>query len=432
MHQWCSDCFGKQECLKSPSRLTKELAYLRMFEDYVTKQNALEFYTTFFVRQDPNQIRHLDNTIRLKNNVTILQAWALMNGGVDTVNAKLQDTNVFDQIENPSSLTNDDLKLLANIFSKPEIHGNNHGFILVPLCNFGSKVLKKCSSFQPNDVGGSKKCFTFNGNFSSQLKGAKIGPNLGLNFFLKYRMPIEFEYEEKIDIDLILHEPGTAPDIHGRTNTFIKIKPGKHYNIDTDATLTDVTESFKKMDLTKRGCKINENTNYHEINCYFQQLIDYSMKQCKCVPWYMNNQNYSVQACTLYGFTCFETTTNDKTVQEEMWKKCYPACTYIQYSINVNKIEEFKVDRFDYGEVKADVLGRVMEISTVDQKPPSFSLVKINFGNPRATVITQDAKVTFADMVGSIGGTFGVFLGISFVSLVDELEEWCLWLKRQF
>ena len=64
-------------------------------------------------------------------------------------------------------------------------------------------------------------------------------------------MPIEFEYEEKIDIDLILHEPGTAPDIHGRTNTFIKIKPGKHYNIDTDATLTDVTESFKKMDLTK-------------------------------------------------------------------------------------------------------------------------------------------------------------------------------------
>ena len=115
-----------------------------------------------------------------------------------------------------------------------------------------------------------------------------------------------------------------------------------------------------------------------------------------------------------------------------MWKKCYPACTYIQYSINVNKIEEFKVDRFDYGEVKADVLGRVMEISTVDQKPPSFSLVKINFGNPRATVITQDAKVTFADMVGSIGGTFGVFLGISFVSLVDELVEWCLWLKRQF
>ena len=31
---------------------------------------------------------------------------------------------------------------------------------------------------------------------------------------------------------------------------------------------------------------------------------------------------------------------------------------------------------------------------------------------------------------GSIGGTFGVFLGLSFVSLVDELADWILWLKK--
>ena len=84
----------------------------------------------------------------------------------------------------------------------------------------------------------------------------------------------------------------------------------------------------------------------------------------------------------------------------------------------------------EYPEVKADVLGKMMDVRGTYETP--FSLVQINFGSPRATVITQDAKVTFADMVGSIGGTFGVFLGISFVSLVDELVEWCLWLKQRF
>ena len=124
---------------------------------------------------------------------------------------------------------------------------------------------------------------------------------------------------------------------------------------------------------------------------------------------------------------CFESTTNDKSLQELLWNKCFPACTYIQYSLNVNKMEKFKTEQMGYQEVKADVLGTMMDVRARWETP--FSLVRINFGSPRATVITQDAKVTFADMVGSIGGTFGVFLGISFVSLMDEFMEWCLWLK---
>ena len=129
-------------------------------------------------------------------------------------------------------------------------------------------------------------------------------------------------------------------------------------------------------------------------------------------------------------FTCFESATNDKTVQELLWNKCSPACTYIQYSLNVNKMEEFKKEQMGYQEINADVLGTMMDVRATFETP--FSLVQINFRSPRATVITQDAKVTFGDMVGSIGGTFGVFLGISFVSLMDEFMEWCLWLKRQF
>ena len=51
--------------------------------------------------------------------------------------------------------------------------------------------------------------------------------------------------------------------------------------------------------------------------------------------------------------------------------------------------------------------------------PWQHSLVHINFIRNQANVIVKDAKVTFADMLGNLGGTLGVFIGLSFVGLLD-------------
>ena len=48
-----------------------------------------------------------------------------------------------------------------------------------------------------------------------------------------------------------------------------------------------------------------------------------------------------------------------------------------------------------------------------------MSFVHVNFDDPQATVVTKDAKVTPYSMIGSIGGTLGIFLGFSFVGLID-------------
>ena len=48
-----------------------------------------------------------------------------------------------------------------------------------------------------------------------------------------------------------------------------------------------------------------------------------------------------------------------------------------------------------------------------------MALVNINFGEPQALKITKDAKATFADKVGNIGGTFGIFMGFSILGLYD-------------
>ena len=51
-----------------------------------------------------------------------------------------------------------------------------------------------------------------------------------------------------------------------------------------------------------------------------------------------------------------------------------------------------------------------------------IAFLQVNFDDPQATVITKDAKVTAYSMLGSIGGTLGIFLGISFVGLIDMIE----------
>ena len=47
-------------------------------------------------------------------------------------------------------------------------------------------------------------------------------------------------------------------------------------------------------------------------------------------------------------------------------------------------------------------------------------------------MIIKDAKVTFADMLGNIGGTLGVFIGLSFVGLLDFILWIWAWVKEMW
>ena len=54
----------------------------------------------------------------------------------------------------------------------------------------------------------------------------------------------------------------------------------------------------------------------------------------------------------------------------------------------------------------------------------AYTYLQIFFEDPQKTVITQDAKVTETDMVSNIGGTIGIFLGLSTISLLDIMVNW--------
>ena len=52
-----------------------------------------------------------------------------------------------------------------------------------------------------------------------------------------------------------------------------------------------------------------------------------------------------------------------------------------------------------------------------------FSNVHINFKSMEVTTVTKDVKVSVPDMIGTIGGTLGVFLGFSTLGMVQSLLD---------
>ena len=68
----------------------------------------------------------------------------------------------------------------------------------------------------------------------------------------------------------------------------------------------------------------------------------------------------------------------------------------------------------------------------IKESAKTFSWVQIFFDYTQpTTIITKDAKVTAADMVSNIGGTIGIFLGLSTISLLDLIIEWFHWAYKK-
>ena len=67
----------------------------------------------------------------------------------------------------------------------------------------------------------------------------------------------------------------------------------------------------------------------------------------------------------------------------------------------------------------------------IEAKLRRMSLIHINFDESEVLILKKDAKVSLPDMIGNIGGTLGVFIGFSFLGLLDRLLHAIQLLKRK-
>ena len=442
---WCNACLQSvQNCIKDDfpdSWMTTHILYIirlstLRFKTMELLEIFLSRYLLLFANTLDNQesgfwkfFEAFEDTFKLD----VMNLWLKLN----KVYLNQEQMDVLNLIgKSPENMkpTEDYLEALIqngrlnSILSNPKIHGDpKEDFVLVPFCSHGSKKLTQCNLFKRNEPFHHQDqiCYTYN---ADPTVGNSIDPLLGLNFAVNFRLPRRIELEPAT---LIIHPKGEVPDMNYFPSSTHKISPGYVSTFGVQVSITNVTDSFQQMGQNERRCSLpkERDQSYHQSYCKMQKKFGLSKAQCNCLPWFMMAKGTNI--CMDDSLECFETT-NQNQSSKTLNIECPKACISTSYSIT---FEQDQINREKYLRLKQS-FGDIWETYLSDTTPllaepymdysqgqiemmSRTSLVHVNFNKLEANKITKDAKVTFPDALGNIGGTFGVFLGLSFVGILD-------------
>ena len=471
MHQnWCKDCADLSECI-FPNwddyfiRIIVNTFFT--WRKYHNKRNIIDAAISTYLYEKkyelhglpPDDFDHeISKYIKTFNafpekNLTLLDAWAYTNLEViKDIDLFLgDDTSVpITALKNCINSQNKESCLLVKGFSKEmefddkKIWETIYKTIydgLIPLCSYASEnnILQKCNNFKKLNNG---KCFTFNESSFDHI----LGQTHGLNFVANYNYP-GTNADLSDPITIMLHESSQKPDIENIMGDNFRAAPGRIIDLKISATVIDTTESFDAMNFNSRKCE--KDMKNGEMNCISDAIIERAAQNCGCQPWYLSNPKF--KACDTLGMICYEKEFANGTKDTNLKGSCYESCKNVKYNLvvlenapidktlNVDKYGQefrnfvFNPERlYSYLELEDPELdGDFMERRLKRMQSERMSIFHVNFEQSKVLTVIKDAKITLPDMIGNIGGTLGVFIGLSFLGLLDTFIEWIQYLHQK-
>ena len=140
----------------------------------------------------------------------------------------------------------------------------------------------------------------------------------------------------------------------------------------------------------------------------------------------------AISTCVNEGFNCFEELMKNDAWHQNLTENCPVSCSHIEFRSSILKADTLSSDVLEYLAPKFVDFDVRSKILNNFGKASHNTFVQINYDYPMITHITKDARVTFSDILGNIGGTFGIFLGASFMGLYDDAIELFQNFNRRF
>ena len=258
----------------------------------------------------------------------------------------------------------------------------------------------------------------------------------------------------------------TKTNILDQKRGTIDLKPGYHVSVRVTPKVIDASEDFVEFDVRTRNCKLPYETdelkffqNYTKDGCELECALNRSLSVCKCLPWYLPNNFKEASMCDMFGSKCVDSILSDqrnyRTCKEQCLEDCkitsYAAIpSYVpidpeqtcaepifkaifekiywsyQHEMNFERMTMGKWKNWDDIQKKAEKAMYFCQeyvlkyISIVTVETPVNSVVKAK----------RVARITFNDKLAAIGGTLGLFSGISILSMV-EVVCFCLTITKR-
>ncbi|XP_076650925.1 pickpocket protein 28 isoform X2 [Halictus rubicundus] len=306
-------------------------------------------------------------------------------------------------------------------------------------CNFNS-VHKKYLFYNPQDWSDLNNTFPSNSidwnpetgydvkmlNESMPLRPYGAGQSYGLTLSLDADIAEYYcSSTASVGFKMLLHNPVETPKI---AEYAFAITPGEETRIIVTPRISTASKSIISIPQRKRKCfftserKLRYYRTYTQRNCVLECEANFTQKMCHCVQYYMP-QSSNTPICEKKDDQC--ATAARRAMEVKLYDddngiifinaseiqscNCYPGCFEINYNV---EISQSKIDpSFRIGDyyVKKDK----------EYFSKNMAVVHVFFVESQFTKYVKNELFGFAEFLSSTGGLLGLFMGFSFMSLVE-------------
>ena len=298
-------------------------------------------------------------------------------------------------------------------------------------------------------------CFTFNSGRNS--KGERIKVHNSSQGGLLNGLKLEFFLADSLRIQRSLPYSGLHVFVHNKTikprpQEGIAISKGENTNIVINRVFESKLEdpfSDCVSDLNTKDPSdseflraiIKSNKTYTQNDCMDLCLQNEIIKNCSCYYQFYDKLNGFNLCDTISEVDCTIRIT-DIFLKTDPVKTCLPSCPLecdsIKYSLSTS---HFNYPTRYYAEVlkelplikskfvnaalannltKVFVNGSI--IDDYEDLKNSVAMMSVYYEDLKYTRVSQIPKMTFIDLLANIGGTLGLFIGVSFLSFAEIFE----------
>ena len=261
------------------------------------------------------------------------------------------------------------------------------------------------------------KLILFLGNFS---ESHRVNERSGVHVYVHHK-DIKLKFDEGIDVS-----SGEATNIV--INKLINTKLGHPYN-KCFSNLTNINS----FDSEFYRAIIQSNKTYTQKECFDVCLQNEFLESCNCsFPFFINFKN-KPNCESISDFLCISQVYPSlyKYVNTKCLQHCPENCETIDYRITASH-SQFPNPNYansylknystlqPYFQPESELNSRI-EIDN-DLLKKSLALINIFYEDLKYTKVSQIAKMNFEDLLSNVGGTLGLFIGISFLSIIEVFD----------
>ena len=260
------------------------------------------------------------------------------------------------------------------------------------------------------------RCLRFNSGFNTNLDPIPVKNSTVGGIFDSFSLGIK----SPDGLAVWIHNKSSPPTIEpgdGDGNDPINISPGFQTNIIIEKKvdyklekpfndcLLNVSTFVKNKTIV--DYMINNGRLYSQIKCISLcfELKYIENNECNCsnttlgnvwIDCWEDKENFDIDGCTFKSKNKFY----NRNLKEYCSDYCPLECNSVSF---VNTINTFK-------SLDSDVSG-------ID-----ITIIRVYYHSLRFTIISQKPKMLWIELISNVGGTLGLFVGLSFVSLFETAE----------